>query len=614
MKRATLRSKILLFFALVIAFLSVLSAVLGYYLVKKYIIGEAQKKVNLDIKMVGAEYRSQLDRTAIAFAIATPQTDLAVLKKAVDLDYLYIVTPEEAARAKSEIVRQSLEKHGAFGGNRLIEPQELKAMGEPLYQHALIKLQKTEKAYPPRRVILDTALSIEYSRPFFDPQGRLVSLLYGGRIIHKDPDVIDKIVNVAFENKFYDRKPVATVTIFLDDVRIVTNVLDDKGQRAVGTLVSQKVYDEVVKKGKSWHSRAFVVTDWCLTTYEPVRDINGKVIGIIYVGILEKPFKDLVLQLFMVFLGIIVCAGALAFFLSYFLTSRMSTSMEKMLDAISRMSDGHFTQPFSTSVSIEEFDRLIAAFNVMAKKVREREESLKQSMGQYAALNKRYLDLVGFVSHELNGLLSSIVLNAYLLEHKILGEVNEQQVRTLRTMSRNLGYLANTVKNFLGLSRIEKGELHLDTTEFSLAEHVFSVSEEALAEQAQERAIKIINELDPQARVRADVSLMQIVANNLLSNAIKYGAEGGKIVMSSSKVGDMLEVEVYNDGHPLASADLEKLFKKFSRVIQPGTEKVKGSGIGLFITKEIIEKHGGKIWAEPRLQGNAFIFQIPRIL
>ena len=72
----------------------------------------------------------------------------------------------------------------------------------------------------------------------------------------------------------------------------------------------------------------------------------------------------------------------------------------------------------------------------------------------------------------------------------------------------------------------------------------------------------------------------------------------------------MIQVEFYNDGRPIAEIDLDKLFQKFSRLVYTGMEKVKGTGVGLFITKEIIEQHGGKIWAVPRETGNSFIFQL----
>jgi signal transduction histidine kinase len=110
----------------------------------------------------------------------------------------------------------------------------------------------------------------------------------------------------------------------------------------------------------------------------------------------------------------------------------------------------------------------------------------------------------------------------------------------------------------------------------------------------------------------ADTDLMMVVANNLLTNAIKYGTEGGEIRIDARVFDNKIEVEVYNDSEPISEEDKGKLFKKFSRLNNESTRKVKGTGLGLYITSQIIESHGGNIRVEPREKGNSFIFIIER--
>jgi signal transduction histidine kinase len=121
----------------------------------------------------------------------------------------------------------------------------------------------------------------------------------------------------------------------------------------------------------------------------------------------------------------------------------------------------------------------------------------------------------------------------------------------------------------------------------------------------------IHNEIDGELNVEADVELMQIAATNLVSNAIKYGRNHGIIRLSSKALENIVEIEVYNDSQPITQEDKDKLFKRFSRLDNDASRNVKGTGLGLFITKQIIEKHGGKIWVEPKENGNSFIFQLP---
>lgn len=240
------------------------------------------------------------------------------------------------------------------------------------------------------------------------------------------------------------------------------------------------------------------------------------------------------------------------------------------------------------------------------------EKKTNEKLTQPEEYNKIYLDLIDFVSHELKGILSSVILNVYSLKQGILGPINESQRKILVSISRNLDYLSQTVKNFLNLSRIERGNLVLDKKEVLLKEEIFDIFDESFSQSLEEKSLKFENNLEDNCKVFADKELLQVVAHNLISNALKYSLVGGRIIVSSRKIdNEKIEVEVYNDGIPLKEEQLEKLFKRFSRILIKGQEKVKGTGIGLFISKEIVERHNGLIWAEPKPQGNSFKFSLP---
>ncbi|HRZ40541.1 MAG TPA: cache domain-containing protein, partial [Candidatus Omnitrophota bacterium] len=445
------------------------------------------------------------------------------------------------------------------------------------------------------------------------PDGRVEKVLYGGEIVNNNFNFIDHIVNVVFEPKAYDGKPYGIITIFQNDVRIATNVLDKGGERAVGTKISKDVYNKIVEQRGSWLGRTFVVTDWYIAACEPILNVRGEIIGGLYVGILEKPFQLLGEKLFLGLLMIIMMGVIPTLIFAYFLANSLVRQLTQMVRTTVKIAQGELESKIDTTgLSVHEMKELGESINYMSEKLVEREESLEETHKRLEVMNKRYLDLIGFVAHELKGILSSIVLNTYLLQKKILGDINPKQESVLKSMGRNLDYLTVTVKNFLNLSRIEKDELKVDKQEIFLKEHLLDPAIESFQQQAEEKNIMISNTVDARLSVRVDSGLMQIVVNNLLSNAVKYGLEGGKIRITAKNQEDMLEVEVYNDGEPIASIDMDKLFKKFSRVLYRGQESVKGTGIGLFISKEIIERHGGHIWVEPALKGNSFKFQIPR--
>jgi len=455
---------------------------------------------------------------------------------------------------------------------------------------------------------------IKAAAPVFGYNGNLIGVLYGGILLNRNYKIVDLIKHTVYRGAEYKGKDVGTATIFQGDIRISTNVRTRDGQRAIATRVSEQVYEQVLVKGLRWIDRAFVVTDWYKTSYEPIRSINGKIIGMLYVGTLEKPFIDMVINTFLVFLIIVLVATVLAVLLSLMLVRAISNPLIHMVEATKIISEGNLKYKLGVETGTAELDTLASSFNEMSSRLDERERSLRISNENLATLNKTYLDLVSFVSHELKGIIASITANAYSLQDGLLGFINDKQKKALGSITKNLGYLAGTLNRFLNLSRIEKGELELNKTELLLREEVFSASLDAYAREATEKRMEIINNIQHQVKVRGDKDLLLIVANNLVGNAILYGFNKGKVELSSKDIGDKIQIEIYNDSRPLTVHEKDQLFKKFSRIDAPETKQAKGTGLGLFITKEVVKKHGGDIWIEPRQYGNSFIFQIEKDL
>ncbi|MFH1440890.1 MAG: cache domain-containing protein [Candidatus Omnitrophota bacterium] len=610
MKTRGLKTKILLSYLKIIVVLGISIGLLGFYLMKKNVLKRAQDQVTHDLNFAHSVYFGELNEIKNGFKMLSLKFSLDEIKQLLGLDYVFIVNKDNISGVKSEIVGQAFTANKEIGGTRLIEKQELKQLGENLYRKSEIEIKFTPKALPTDKKILDKALALEYVMPLDLENGHTQSFIYGGKIINRDFVLVDKIRNSVFENKLYDSKPLGTVTIFLDDTRIATNVLDNSGKRAIGTRVSRRVYENVVEKGKNWLDRAFVVTNWYLTGYEPIRDVHGKIIGILYVGLLEKPFIDMFRNLFFVFLGIILSAGMLSAVFAFILAGSISRPLTDLLNTAEKISGGNLGCRAKIETPITELNQFAESFNNMAERLNERDKSIKISHEKIASLNKNYLDLIGFVSHELKGILSSVILNAYSVRDGFLGMINFKQRKALDLVVRNLDYLASTVKNFLSLSRIEKGEIILTKREVLIKEDIFDVSIDEFSKQISDKGLRVINNIPASMRLNADPDLFLIVANNLISNAIKYGILEGEIIISAQDSGDKIKIEVYNDGIPFDLENKEKLFKKFSRVNTGSAKKIQGTGLGLFITKEIVEKHEGSIWMEARETGTAFIIEI----
>lgn len=607
----TLKQRILFAFAGIIIFLAICILGLGYYVLNKDIFGRAQVRVGRSLDSARTFYEEEINRIGESLSIANLDVDPAELKETLRVDYYDEVPVEAARQSASEIVRAAVERAKPLGGTRIIEKAELEAMNGLVRKRTSIRIEETPKARPTNRTVLESVMSKEFALPVYDDAGQIRAVVYAGRIVNRDYVLVDRIRKLVFGDELYHDKPVGTVTIFQDDVRISTNVLNESGQRAVGTRVSEEVYDAVAEHGQRWMDRAFVVTHWYKTAYEPIRSIHGEIVGILYVGILEAPYKDMTTRILAVFVTVILLASTMAFLLAYVLSRSISHPLTLLTEGTRKVADGelgHLIWPAPTNMI--EMQTLAKAFNDMSVRLEERDVRLQTGTAKLEELNKSYLDLLGFVAHELKGLLSSAVINAYSLRDGFLGMINFKQKKAVDSICRNLDYLDATVKKFLNLSRIERGNLEINKTEFSIGQDVFGYSVQTFVQMVNARHMQVENRIDPHLKVKADMDLMQIVANNLVNNAIKYGRDGGRISISARDKGGFVTIEVYNDSTPIPPEQIGQLFKKFSRLDTPEKKKVKGTGLGLYITKQIVEAHGGSIHVEAKENGNSFIFTI----
>jgi len=607
MKPRGLRTQIFFSFFIIILIFALAISFLGVKIINDDIIARAQRQIKHDIGVARVTLNGEIDAINAAFNLTPVDADFTEVKRKLGLDYLYRVSKEEAGSVKSEGVRKAF-TGVSVGGMRIIGREELSSMGEEFVARAKMNIRPTLKSRPTKAIVLDRALVIGYAMPIFDEHGQVASVMYGGKILNRDFALVDKIRDLVFENRFYDGKPVGTVTIFLDDVRVATNVLDETGQRAIGTMVSETVYKKVLLEGQSWLDRAFVVTDWYLTAYEPLKNVNDQTIGMLYVGTLEAPFRDLRRRILFIFLAIILAMTVLGIFLSYALAFIIARPLIHMLEATGMIAHGDLSHRLDTQGNIVELNRLAESFNEMSGRLKQREESLKVSNEKLAQLNASYLDLVGFVSHELKGILGSLVMTIYALKDGLLGELNEKQKHAIDASARNLGHFENMVRNYLDLSRIEKGELTVHKAKLDLKDDVIAPALHNFEQQMQERNVTVENLTPAGITLQADRNLLLIVFNNLLSNALKYGNAGGTIRIESSQRDAEVLVRFFNEGPLIKEEQQEMLFRKFSRL--PGSDKIRGTGLGLFIVKQIVEKHGGAIRLEPSEHGNTFVLTL----
>lgn len=233
------------------------------------------------------------------------------------------------------------------------------------------------------------------------------------------------------------------------------------------------------------------------------------------------------------------------------------------------------------------------------------EEQLKE-------LNVRYMELLGFATHELMQPLGVIKGFLTMMEEEALPP--EKQKRAISLMKRNTNMLINMSHKYLELAKLESGELEVQKSSCNLFEEVVGPIIDDYTAKLTQMGMQVVIENEKEfrdAEIYADSLLLRIVYSNLISNAVRYGKPNGKIFLGIKLENDQYWLHVKNEGMGIPRDRLSWIFEKFTRL--DSAKKVKGTGLGLYNTREIIWKHGGKIWAESEEGEWAdFVFTLPR--
>jgi two-component system NtrC family sensor kinase len=624
----------LLGFLLVLCLVGSIGIPAGLTFISRTLRGEAMRRVEIDLGAAWAAFEaerghvqtvlslvSQLAPILAAFrGESSPEelrSELESLRLKHELDILTVVdasgkvllrsrTPYRRGDALGQdpVVRRALSGEAA-SGTIVVTAEALRTKAPDLAERAYVPLVFTERAVPTDRLAEDRGLVLEAAMPILDAAGNVRGALVGGILLNRKFSLVDRIRTTVFGDRTYEGKPVGTVTLFLGDVRIATNVMLDAGTRALGTRVSREVYEKVLERGERFADRAFVVNDWYLSAYDPIRDPEGRVVGIIYVGLLEKAYLQYRTGLAREYLALSFLAVLLSALAALLVSHSIRRPVARLVAATREIAAGNLAARVPVGSGSQEFVELARAFNSMAEALaaqkRDLEEgraALEKAYAEAAERNRAYLEMLGFVTHELKSPLASIVFGIGSLREGLLGSLNEAQQAALRSTAHSADYLQATIANYLNLGRLEEGGLRLALEDVPLLEAVVVPLVERVKELARERRMTFCLDVAPDVVARCDKGLVSLVLENLVSNAIKYGGIGGRVRIGAHAGADEITCSVWNDGPGFAPSDAERLFRRFSRLREDGADTRAGTGLGLYVSRQVVERHGGRIWAE----------------
>jgi two-component system, NtrC family, sensor kinase len=447
--------------------------------------------------------------------------------------------------------------------------------------------------------------------PVRDAAGNVSGALYCGILLNNNNRLVDRIKSVVYEGGKSEGKDEGGSTITLGDLRIATNVLDSNNQRAIGTRLSEEVYNQVVLKDEKWFSRAFVVKDWFFSAYEPIHSLEGVPIGALYVGMPEKPFAMLKFDMSLWFSGVLLLGTLIGLGVARVVSSRLAKPVKELETLARRVAAGERCVSITVSSNDElgdleeEFNLMSAALTSQEQEIRALNRGLEEKVlarTEELAEKNRILvetqqelvrveklaaigELAAGVAHEINNPLAIIRGNTELVQDALPEDSPCQE--ELEIVTRQLSRVERIVANLLRFARRERKQSGRTSLNLILEEILRQVGH-----QIPLTGIVVATDYDPAGpEVMGDADQLQQVFTNLIINAVQAMPMGGTLTIATRADYDngACAITVSDSGSGILPENLEQVFNPFF------TTRANGVGLGLSVSYGIIRDHGGEI-------------------
>jgi two-component system NtrC family sensor kinase len=518
--------------------------------------------------------------------------------------------------------------------------EQLLALSPALASRAVLDREHTADLGQETRGLVSLSLT-----PVMAQDGSLWGVLEGGELINGSTRLVDEIRGQVFAKNTLPEGGVGTVTLFLGDLRVSTNVPASSSRqlgRAVGTRVSPPVREQVLGRGEMWVDRAFVHDAWYVSGYEPLLGANGERIGMLYVGFLEWPIiRTYLTNLVELGSGVVVLL-LLSGLLVYRGARDLFTPIERMHKVVRQVQHDQSARvgalPLDPDHELAELGRqfdamldrqaahqqqLARSADQLEQKVAERTLSLKQKTAelehhihmltearQQLLISEKLAalgELCAGVAHEINNPLAVILGNVELMKLE-LGEAAEPVSEELALVLAQIERIRAITRSLLQYSRPG------DYETAPVWQHLTPIIEESLTlvrSALRQQQVALVADLRAQQPIEADRQQLLQVLINLLVNASHALGERGEIRVESRDWFDELgqlrgaEVRVIDNGSGIEAAIMDKIFDPFF------TTRATGTGLGLALSHRIISRWGGELLVDSTPgQGSCFTIRL----
>ncbi len=503
----------------------------------------------------------------------------------------------------------------------IFSAEQLAQFDTTLAERALTPFIATENATPSTRAAESRGMVIHAAAPLRDASGAVRAVVVGGSLLNKNLDFVDGINEIVYPDGALPFGSQGTATLFLDDVRVATNVRLFEGARAIGTRVSQAVRQAVLGEGRTWLDSAFVVNDWYVSAYEPVLDGDGQRVGMLYVGYLEKPFRLVKQTTLAIIIGVFLLAMGGATLISLHWARGIFQPVERMHATMSAAEGGDDRARVGAVPQGDEIGELAAHLDRLLDQLQAQKLALRQwgeELDQRVAARTRELaqaldelrstqrqlvtseklaavgQLTAGVAHEINNPIAVIQGNIEVLAD-ILGAQADPVREEIRLIRGQVHRIRLIVTKLLQFARPAEFAGYLQQVD---ASQVVQDSLVLVGHQMKKANVAVVEQYRATQPLTINPSELQQVLINLMVNAVQAMPGGGTLTLSThdwvqdgTPVG--VRIDVADSGAGMAPEVLAHIFNPFFT-----TKKAEGTGLGLWVSLGLVERYGGRISAD----------------
>ncbi len=434
---------------------------------------------------------------------------------------------------------------------------------------------------------LNSGIALAVAVPLFSAKQVPMGVLFVATLLNHKVDTIETINKEAFQNQVSEGRDVGAATIFLGDIRVATSVKNRAGQLAVGTRLNAEVKHQVLELGRTWAGRTFIVDDWYLSAYEPLQDPNGRVIGALSVGLLEKPFARLqrIISVFFSIMIGLVALGSLVLIVMF--VKKILGPMDHVIRTCRRLMDGDLQARVGLK-STGEMDVLCSTIDRMAEAIEKRENEIQENAQKQISQSEKLASigrLAAGTAHEINNPLTGVLTFAHLLyKNKNIGEAEKKDLEVIINETTRMREIVRGLLDFAHQSVPQKEWVDLN--------ELIQKATMLLKKQEEFRDVAFMECLKSDLPlIFGDKNQLQQVFFNLALNACEAIAKIGEVIISTSSEKSFVIVTISDTGAGIKKEHIDKIFDPFFTTKPVG----KGTGLGLSVSYGNIEQHGGTI-------------------